>query len=158
MQEPSFRDVAVLPVAAIATGVVIVLSTVIGQGASAEECPPGTHAMSMSEMGGSSDGSMGGMDHSQHMAMGGGSNCMPGTADSMGGMDMSGTDMGGAPTEDAPSHDMQDMSGMDHDTMPAEKAPAKKAPAKKASAKKTAKHSSSKHMSEEGMKHSMDMR
>lgn len=100
MQEPVVRNIAVLPVLAVTTGAVIVLSTLVGQGVSAsEECPPGTHAMQMGGMNSSGGDSMGGMDHSAHMAMGSGTECMPGLAGSMETGDMG---SGGAPGPDTP--------------------------------------------------------
>lgn len=87
MNEPSIRNVALLPVVAVVAGGVFALSTVVGQNVpDVQDCGPGAHSMAMGAKGmggmdhGSSSGGgmdMGGMDHSAHMAMGGSSGgCM----------------------------------------------------------------------------------
>ncbi|MGQ0842727.1 MAG: hypothetical protein ACT4QF_01200 [Sporichthyaceae bacterium] len=106
MQEPAVRNVAVLPVLASVAGLAIVLSTLVGQGASATDCGPGRHSMAGMDHGSSSGGSdMAGMDHGQHLAMGGSSGCMDGPAMT-------------PAAESAPTVDRDSMPGMDHDSMP----------------------------------------
>lgn len=104
MQDPSYRNVALLPVLAVLAGGVIALGTLVGQGApESGDCGPGTH--SMAEM-----GSMPGMDHGRHMAMGGASGCMDGKS------------MEEAPAKTPAKHPPKKPAAkhptMDHSTMP----------------------------------------
>lgn len=139
MEEPAVRNIALLPVLAVTTGAVIVLSTVVGQGVSAsQECPPGTHAMQTGGMDSGGGDSMGGMDHSAHMASGSGTECMPGLA---GSMDTGEMGSGGAPDQDTPPAKSAEMPGMDHGTMPAKKAEKKDTSSKSVKQSKTTQHS-----------------
>ncbi len=147
MNEPSIRNVALLPVVAVVAAGVFALSTVVAQGApNAEDCGPGAHSMAMGEMdmGGADQGSssgggmdMGGMDHSAHMMMGdSGGGCMG--DDAMQGGANSGS---GAATIDPPTKPSNDMTSMDKGaTSDADKATAKPEVAKKHASSKHGKH------------------
>ena len=93
MQDPSYRNIALLPVLTVLTGGVIALGTLVGQGSAAsQDCGPGMHSMAGMDHSMGDMSSMPGMDHSRHMAMGGDSTgCMDGSSmEDMGGQQMPG--------------------------------------------------------------------